>query len=263
LERTKQLQVSRSNTAIFKEICCRSSLMPLQSLIYAISYVRLSAKAKKGSRASAHRTRLLAHLNTLKALARLLQSSIDVDPTLSYMNTKSAVSNYVNFFYYMSGRERSDYICTASAHALGGISPKNNLLVVPAMMASSSKPKREAVSSIEIALYKKQFSLLYDASSAALQIMRFRQRMAIEPMPESATAEFSKSLAKLDARIRAIEHGVINPQSDESLKREFVRSAIDFSVSHCAGALDVVSERLETHGVRSARMCKLIRKAQR
>jgi hypothetical protein len=237
--------------------------MPFQSMIYAISYVRLSAKTKKGSRASSYRQKLLAHLNTLKVLAKLLQSSIEVDSTLSYMNTKSAVNNYVNLFYSMSNKERSGYIGAASARLLNGVKPENNLLLVPAMMASASKPKHTAISGIEIALYKKPFKLLYEASSSALQIMRFRQRTAIERSPEMATAEFSRSLAKLDSRIRAIEHGMINPESDESLKQEFIRSAIEFSASHGASALEVVSERLETRSVKSARMRKLIRKAQR
>lgn len=131
------------------------------------------------------------------------------------------------------------------------------------MMASASKPKRTAISSIEIALYKKPFKLLYGAGSSALQVMHFRQRMAIERSPETATVAFSRSLAKLDSRIRSIEHGTINPESDETLKHEFILSAIEFSASHCASALDVVSEKLETRSVKSARMCKLARKAQR
>jgi hypothetical protein len=263
LERTKQLQVNKSGTALFKEICCRSSLLPLQSLIYAISYVRLSTKSKKVSRASLQSQKLIAPLNTLKALAKLLQSSVEVDPALSYMNAKSAVTNYVGLFYVMDSKELSDYICTASAHTLGTVKPENNLLLLPAMMASTSKPKRAAVSSIEIALYKKPFALLYDASSSALQVMHFRQRMAIEHLPESAAKEFSRSLAKLDSRIHSIERGVINPESDEALKREFIRSAIEFSSAHGSGAIDVVSERFEVHSVKSARMCRLIRKAQR
>lgn len=104
MERTKQLQINKSSTALFREICCRVSLMPVQSLIYAISYVRLSARTRKGSRAGSYRQKLLAHLNTLKAIAKLMQSSIEVDSTLSYMNTKSAVSNYVNLFYSMSNK---------------------------------------------------------------------------------------------------------------------------------------------------------------
>lgn len=263
MERTKQLQVSRSSTAVFREICCRVSLIPFQSMIYALAYVRLSAKTKRGSRASLYRRKLLAHLNTLKALAKLLQSSIEVDSTLSYMNTKSAVNNYVNLFYSMSDKERSNYIGTASAHVLGRVKPEKNLLLVPAMMASAGQPKRTAISNIEIALYKKPFKLLYDASSSALQVMRFRQRTAIERFPETATAEFTRNLAKLDSRIRAIEHGRINPENDESLKQAFILSAISFSTSHCAGALEAISERLETHNVKFAKMYKLIRKAQR
>ena len=138
MERTKQLQVNRSSTALFREICCRVSLMPFQSMIYAISYVRLSAKTKKGSRASSYRQKLLAHLNTLKVLAKLLQSSIEVDSTLSYMNTKSAVNNYVNLFYSMSNKERSGYIGAASARLLNGVKPENNLLLVPAMMRAQA-----------------------------------------------------------------------------------------------------------------------------
>ncbi len=263
MERTKQLQVNRSSTAVFKEICCRVNLMPFQSMIYAISYARLGAKTKRGSRASSYRHKLLAHLNTLKVLAKLLQSSVEVDSTLSYMNTKSAVNNYVNLFYSMTDNERSNYLGTASAHVLGRVKPENNLLLVPAMMASAGRPKRTAISNIEISLYKNTYKLLYEASSSALQVMHFRQRTAIEHIPEAATAEFTKNLAKLDSRIRSIEHGRINPESDESLKRAFILSAIDFSVSHCSSALDTVSEKLETRSVKSARMRKLIRKAQR
>ncbi len=233
-------------------------------MIYAISYARLSAKTKKGSRASSYRRKLLAHLNTLKALAKLLQSSIEVDSTLSYMNTRSAVNNYVNLFYSMSDNERSNYIGTASAHVLSStIKPEKNLLLVPALMASAGKPKRTAISNIEIALYKKPFKLLYDASSSALQVMRFRQRTAIEHFPEAATADFTRSLAKLDSRIRSMEHGRINPESDESLKRAFIQSTIEFSTLHGAGALDAISEKLETRRVKSSRMRMLIRKAQR
>ena len=263
LERTKQLQLNQSRTAVFREICCRSSLMPFQSLIYALSYVRLSAKTKKDSHARSYKRKLLAHLNTLRTLAKLLQSSVEVDPTLAYMNTKSAVNNYVNLFYAMSDKERSDYLCTASARVLGRLKPENNLLLVPAMMASSGKPKRTVISSVEIALYKKPFKLLYEASSSALQVMHFRQRVAIERFSETATSAFSASLAKLDSRIRSIEHGMINPESDEALKREFVLNALDFSSAHSSGALDVVSEKLDMTSVKCDRMCKLIRRAQR
>jgi hypothetical protein len=263
LERTKQLQqLSRGSTTIFKELCCRVSLVPFQSMIYAISYVRLSTKAKRGSSASVYRRKLLANLHTLKALAKLLQSSIEVDSTLSYMNTRSAVNNYVSFFYSMSDKERSSYLCVASSHVLHGIAPEKNLLLVPAMMAGAGKPKRAVVSNIEIALYKKSFQLLYDASTSALQIMRFRQQTAIERFPEAAIAEFTRSLAKLDSRIQSIEHGKINPESDESLKQSFIRSAMIFSESSYANALDALSEKLETQSVKYARIHKLIRKAQ-
>ncbi len=232
-------------------------------MIYAISYVRLSAKTKRGSPSGLYRRKLLANLNTLKALAKLLQSSIEVDSTLSYLNTRLAVSNYVNLFYSMSDKERSNYICTASANVLHGVKNEKNLLLVPAVMASEGKPKRMVISNIEIALYKKPFQMLYDASSSALQIMRFRQQTAIERFPEAAIADFTRSLAKLDSRIQSMEHGKMTPESDEVLKQSFIQSAMAFSESHYANALDAISEKLETQSIKSARMHKLIRKAQR
>ncbi len=261
MERTKPLQANRKETQLFKEICCRANLLPFQSLIYAISYARLSARAPKGSRATSCRQKLLVHLNTLRVLAKLLQSSVEIDSTLSYMNMKSAVSNYVSLFYAMDGKERRGYIDMASAHVVDGIRPENNLLLVPALMASSGKPKHSAITGIEIALYKKPFRLLYDASTAALQVMRLRQRIALEHSSEECTAEFSGSLTKLDSRIKSIEYGIINPESDERAKRDFILDAIEFSTSHGAVALDAVAERLGTVSVRSDKMRRLVRKA--
>lgn len=262
MERTKLLQVKRRETSLFKEICCRANLLPFHSLIYAISYARLSAKAPKGSRAGMHRQKLLVHLSTLRVLANLLQSSVELDSTLSYTSLKSAIGSYVNLFYSMDGKERANYIAMASAHAAGRIPPERNLLIVPAMMASSSRPKHEVMAGLEIALYEKPFKLFYDASASALQVMKWKQGAAMEHANVDTTA-LSGSLAKLDSRINAIEHGIINPESDERIKRDFVLDAIEFSATHGSAAMDVVSERLGTAGVRTEKMRRLVRKAHR
>ena len=287
MERTKTSRPRIKSRGLALEIRCKANILPLKAMLYAIALARQKACKPRNSnstlyvpRLTAQMRELAASIDTLNAHARqpmrlaptgvpphvLLpppplgpQADPD-DPDAHSSGVESSIRTYVDFFYTISKAERKEYMETFG-NPRARIGAERNLLLIPALMAELGQPKEEVSKGLFWHLYRMPFKVLYDSSKSALHVGNLLNNMAIRSVEYGTIDNFSKSMSRLDARIKAIEKGQVRPQEDERLKAEFIDRAIGFSKITDINVIDVMAQRVGTESAIQARMQRMIRKA--
>lgn len=247
-----------------KEIRSKANALPLKSMMYAISHA-LSDPTVKQVAASGNTKRrasvLSRHLSSLDRLVLYLGNSSDIDPNQMYGTITSAAHSYVNLFYSMKPSSRNAYIEEHSSSALSKrIKPENNLLVLPAIMASR-RARRSSVHSIIVRnLHAMPLRFLYSKTKAAMRVELLEQAMGIKGARESALAGFSASMKNIEALLDGMADGEMNPASDERAKDMFVNHIVDISESEEMRIAEYISEKLSTSNVSFKIARRIIRK---
>ena len=242
LERTKTSRPRIKSRGLALEIRCKANILPLKAMLYAIAHARQKACKPRNSnstlyvpRLTAQMRELAASIDALNAHARAAHAASPVgtaidpdDPNAHSSGIESSIRTYVDFFYTISKAERKEYM-QAFGNPRARIGAERNLLLIPALMAELDQPKEEVSRGLFWHLYRMPFKVLYDSSKSALHVGNLLNNMAIRSVEYGTIDNFSKSMSRLDARIKAIEKGQVRPQEDERLKAEFIDRAIGFS----------------------------------
>lgn len=258
------------------EIRCKANLLPMKSMVYALSHAKLKLCRPRNSNASlyAHKltsqTRELSYtINSLRFLGKPFQQLPSTpqplnpeDPDQNSKLISSSVLTYVELFYNISKEERKGYIESFNCERRHKIKPERNLLIIPALMAELNQPKEEIADALFYKLYSMPFKVLHQSSRSALHVGILEQNMAIKSVPYETVERFSKSMSRLESRIKSIEKGEINPQDDEDIKADFIEKASDFSKKTEMNIIDLISERVGTEGATLTRMHRLVRRAR-
>ena len=238
-----------------------ANLLPLRSLIYALSYTKY--KVGMVDHIGAYARRLAPQVRILNSVAKSLGTANEINPDSLYRSIEGSVTPYVEMFYALEKEKREAYLNSLDGYAKPKhIRPEQNLLLVPALMAERGIPKEEVVSGLSRALYKAPFKALYDSSKAALHIALLEESMAIKKVPDRMLKDFSGSLTMLKSVIERIEEGEIEPHEDEKVKRRFISEAVAFSEASDVWVADFICERLNTRKVNLARVHMMARRAQ-
>ncbi len=274
LERTKTSRPKIKSKGLALEIRCKANILPLKAILYAIAHARQKACKPKNSNSTLYVPRLTAQMreiaSSIDALnahsnqpMRLAQSEPQADPDDPEANSssiESSIRTYVDFFYTISKAERKEYIETFG-NPRARVGAERNLLLIPALMAEMNQPKEEVSRGLFWHLYRMPFKALYDSSKSALHVGNLLNNMAIRSVQYDTIDSFSKSMSRLEARIKTIEKGTIRPMEDERLKAEFIERAIGFSKITDINVIDIMSHKVGTESAIRARMQRMIRKA--
>lgn len=275
MEKSKSIRSKVRSKGLSLEIRYKANILPMKSMVYALSHAKLKLCKSRNSNASLYAQRLTSQARDLSYMIDSLRSSVKPvqlpqprppsnpeDPDEHSNAINSAVSTYVDTFYMISKEERKNYIESFNLSKRQKIKAERNLLIIPALMAELNQPKDDVSSTLFCKLYNMPFKVLYESSKSALHIGILEQNMAIKSVPYEVIEKFSKSMSRLETRMKNIDKGAINPQEDEEIKADFIERASDFSKSTEINILDLISERVGTESAILTRMHRLIRRAR-
>ena len=242
LEKTRSIRPRLRSRGLSLEIRCRANVLPFKSMVYALSHAKLKLYRSRNSNASMYGHRLTSQLRDLSSNIDALryaatpsaaqlppeQPSPD-DPERNSRLINSSILTYVDLFYTINKEERKSYIESFNNQRKTKIKKERNLLIIPALMAELNQPKEEVSTHLFNNLYSMPFKVLHESSKSALHIGILEQNMAIKSVPYETVERFSKSMSRLESRIKAIEKGSINPIEDEDIKADFIEKASEFS----------------------------------
>lgn len=249
------------NKDLHLEIFCRANLLPLKSLIYALSFSARNIKASKKTAAGVGMRKVMAQVRQLRLIAQRLRNSEELDPDELAELLRLAVGAYVNLFYALNSEGRKSYLSVFGKMTMHKrMADEENLLLIPALMAEKKRRRNSVAKGLFISMYKRPFSALYESSRSAMHIAMLERSMAIKSVPDGMLAEFSKIMSKIDARISMIEQGKMSPIDDERFKMEFIAKAMEITAATDINIADFICEKVGTSKVNKERVQKLARR---
>ncbi|MCL4411497.1 hypothetical protein M1329_00990 [Candidatus Marsarchaeota archaeon] len=239
---------SRSNTVRARRVLFRVNLLSIKSMLFAIDYALNEAPtmfAKEQERVERDKRRLARHMRALRTLADNHYASRHVSPTDSYRAIRTSITAYVNLFYDANPSELDVYIAKCKASGPGKrLKPEQNMLLIPALMASAGKPKSAAISMLLSGVYKKPFKALYDSSKASLHMEFFKRSIAIANAPKASLESFSQTLDRMSALIKNIDGQDIRPEDDDASKEEFMEQLLKLNDETGIDTMSLLEEKL-------------------
>ncbi len=255
-------QVSSRITSL--EIRSRSNALPVKSLIYAISHALNDPNIKRevSNNGISHRASTLSrHISRLCRISDALCRAGVVNPDAMYSTLRAATTSYVNFFYSMKQSTLNGFIEQFYlTDVCRRVRPENNLLVMPALMATKKDNRRKVSAHILNNLYRMPINFVYKNSKAAMHVELLEQSLSAKSISDSDLDRFSDSLKRLDLLVESIKNGNVNPTADEDVKEHFIDLIVNMSHGSDIGIADFINEKLSqnTTGIDSAK--RIIRK---
>ena len=232
-------------------------------MLYAMSHARASRYVTGSQKQEVHAAlqRMGKYTRELSLLATDLQRMREVSGTAFHRQLRLATIAYVNVFYSMDNAKRDSYLESCVGHHTKKIANEQNLLLIPAIMASRGEPKNDVIQFLTNNIYKIPFRVLYHSSKAAVHIELLEQAMGIKAAPEEEQMRsFSETLGRLDRRMQEIADGTVKPEQDEVLKQEFIEEAIDLSQTSEMRVAEFMSEKIMPNAFTERIAKRMVRK---
>lgn len=260
--RPERARTTSASRTLSLAIRCGANLLPVKGLLYAMAHASSSRHVTNSSKASGAGTvrKMSKTAKELAGLATDLQKMREVTGSDLYRQIKGATTAYVDLFYSMDTKERDMYLTSCFRHHSKKITDEQNLLLIPAIMASRGEPKSSVTTFLTNAIYRIPFRVLYHSSKAAVHIELLEEAMGIKNSPDKAMQRFSEHLSRMDMRMQAIEDGTIRPEGDEALKEEFTNEAVLLSQSTDMKIADFISEKIMPNAFTDRLAKRIIRK---
>ncbi len=258
-DRTRNTSASRLSLAIK----CGANLLPVKGLLYAMAYAKASGHIVHSTKPGADEAlrKMSKQMRELALLASDLQKMKATSGSELYKNIKLATISYVDLFYSLNSKDRDLYISSCGpGRSRKKIMDEQNLLLIPAIMASRGEPKAKVTAFLIGGVYKIPFRVLYHSSKAAMHIELLQQAMGLKGTPEAPVKRFSDVLEKINETMENIEEGDLRPEADENLKEKFVGEAVLLSQSTNMKIADFISEKIMPNAFTERLAAKVIRK---
>ena len=241
-----KVEKSKSVSSITpKAIRSGANLLPVKGLIFAMAYAVINdhVSRSRSSEVAASMQKVSKQLKELMKLANDLQGAKDVSSIALYQSMKHSIAAYVGLFYALEHSTRDAYVENANGPSKR-MKKEQNLLLIPAVMASQGEDKSEVAAYLTRNMYKVPFRVLYHSSKAAMHIELFEQAMGIKTAPDHMVKRFSSVLDRMEKKMKEIDNGRINPIEDEMLKNMFVTEAIHMSNNTDMKLAEFISEKV-------------------
>lgn len=245
-------------------IRCGANLLPVKGLLYAMAHAKASRFVTGSSKQDVQISvrKLAKYIQELTDLAVDLQKMQEVSGSSLHREIRLAVMAYVNLFYNMDESQRSSYLesCIGHSGRKKKIPHEQNLLLIPALMASRGEARNDVTNFLSNAIYKIPFRVLYHSSKAAIHIELFQQAAGLKAAPDKEIERFSGLLEKVAGKMDGIEEGKVQPEEDEELKREFIDEAVHISHSTEMKIADFMSEKIMPNAFTDRMARRIIRR---
>lgn len=246
--KSRPAQRSRSDTLRARRVLSRVNLLSIKSMLFAIDYALKAAPTvfvREKEKVERDKRRLARHAKALHTLADSHYASHHVDPSESYRAIRTGITAYVNLFYDANPSELDLYIAECKVSGPGKrLRPEQNMLLIPALMASKGKPKSSAIAMLLSGVYSKPFKALYDSSKASLHMEFFKRSIAIANAPSASLDSFSQTLDRMSALIKSIDAQDIHPEEDDTSKEEFMEQLLKLNDETGVDTLSLLEEKL-------------------
>ncbi len=239
--------ISRNSEGRIRTLRCRINIIPIKSLLLAMSFLINANVEKFYSNDDIYPAmkRITRHMQALKETANAFYNNEEADPNAFYNELKLGVTSYVNFFYGVSRKSRDTYLETLHADAsISGRHAEMNMLSAPVIMANAGRKKSEAISAMLSEVYSKPLKFCHSSGKAAMQIEFFKKSIAVKAMPEEAFGKLSAALERLEETIKAINNYSLEPINAEKEKSEFFERIIKLDNASGFGVANFIEDRL-------------------
>lgn len=226
----------------------RVNLLSIKSVMFAITYAMKETPSiftKNKEVMARDMRRLSRRLATLSAMAGQHYLDEKVEPARMHGVLKTSITAYVSLFYDANPSELDMYMAKCKASGAGRkLKPDQNMLLIPAMMASKDQPKSAAVNMLLAGVYKKPFKALYDSSKASLHMEFFKRSLAIANTTNQSLESFSKTLDRMSLLLKGIDAYDIHPEEDDAKKEEFMEQLLKLNDETGVDTLGLLEEKL-------------------
>ncbi len=240
----------------------RLIMLPLKSLLYAISYLMsdpCSEGVKKGTTAARRIATIRRHREILHSMLTNQQGPDGLKEVRSRI--ASAVNSYVGFFYSIDDPARIAFIERADRHKMSDRIPKaKNLIIIPAIMACAKEKRGKAMAHLSRWLYASPLAFLRKSSKAAMHIELLQQSIGLKDIGESSMKRLSLSMNQLDSAIERIMQGGFRIEEDSMLTELAVNEIVAISEAERLSIADFISEKLHDDELSGENAARMIRK---
>ncbi len=251
---------SRSSRARARRVMSRVNLLSIKSVILSIKYAMKEApETFTRNRESMARDmrRLSKRLSTLESMAAVHYNDLGIEPARMYGVLKTSVTAYVNLFYDANASELDMYVAKCKASTMGKkLKPEQNMLLIPAMMASRGEPKSTAIGMLLAGVYKKPFKALYDSSRASLHMEFFKRSLAMANATDQSLESFSQTLDRMSTLLKSIDANDLHPAEDERRKEEFMEELLKLNDTTGVDTLSLLEEKLMPYETANKRVMR-------
>lgn len=166
--------------------------------------------------------RIGLYISRLAKLSETLHTDAQIDPEIFYRELKLASIAYVNLFYGATQEDRNAFLSSCMSDNLGnGIDYRNNLILLPSVMAENSVPIGKASFSVLAGVHKKSFYVIRQALKSAVNMELFRNSSAIGNGSRN-TEKLNKSIAQIDGIVNNMHALMKDYDTVESKKLELI-----------------------------------------
>ncbi len=238
----------KSDTARARHVMSRVGLLSIKSIIFSIRYAMNEAPSiftKNQECMAKDMRRLSRRLTTLESMAGKHYKDEKIEPSRMYGVMKTSITAYVSIFYDANASELDMYIAKCKASGVGRkLRSEQNMLLIPAIMASKGRPKSAVISALLSGVYKKSFQALYDSSKASLHMEFFKRSLAITNATDQSLEGFSQTLDRMSLLLNGIDAYDIHPEEDDAKKEQFMEQLLKLNDETGVDALSLLEERL-------------------
>ncbi len=261
--RQKQPQMKRNaHKTDAVSIRKRLGMLPLKSIMYAISYLMAdpcSARVKKGTTAARRMATIGRHRDALQVVLSNMQGPVKLEEVRSRI--ASAVNSYVGFFYSIDDQSRMAFIERADRNRMSDRIPKgNNLILIPAIMARNGEKRSRAIAQLSRWLYASPLIFLKKSSKAAMHIELLQQSIGLKDIADSSMKRLSLSMNQLDSAIERIMQGGFRLEEDGMIADLTVNEIVAISEAERLSIADFISEKLHDSELCEDKAVRMIRK---
>ncbi len=198
--------------------------------------------------------RIKLYISRLSALSDSMHTDRYIDPEIFYKELRLAAIAYVNLFYGATKVDRAAFMSSCMSDSFGkSVSPSNNIILLPSMLAENGVPIGKASFSILTGVHRKSFMTIKQAIKSSASIELFRNSAAMGSNGVINLDRLNKSIQEIDGMIENM-HGLLkNYELVEAKKLELVNEMCEIGETSGFPVEALVESVTAPYGIRNFR----------
>ncbi len=261
--RTQKRNISSiKRRSMSKDILAKVNMLPVKSLLYAISYLLSKMDEKQSAEMTLHTTKAKRSLRQVIAAIESMRSLTPISAQEFSTIIDSAVSSYINLYYSID-----DNVRAAIMHDFGhkssarheSIGSDEHMLLLPLKMFKKRYTKSGVISLTRKGLYKKPLAYLHGAIEASRKVEMMQMRIGLKTQSAHSLSRIAEHIKMLDKRILEIEGGIINPEQDDEIKIRILDELAALAGSHQIQSINYINAKLDEVSFNGSTASRMLR----